>query len=518
MELRDYLNVLRRRRWLVFGCAFIVALSTLIVSLLQTPTYRGESRLLVSEQPAGAALLGELVPELSGQLGQRMQTQVSLIELRPILERVIADQDLATTPEGLLERTKVTALPETDLIVIEVEDTDAARAADTANTIAATWVGWSRDLRLTSIRAAASEVETRLAGMEAEIASLRAEQVAENQLATQQTRIDTAIARYATLSQRLEGLRISEQLETGSATLVSPAVPDSEPVAPKPVLNTALAVTIGLILGMAAALLADYLDNTIETAEEAERIYGVPILGRIPQSVGGSLSDTRELTVLADGGGHSAESYRILRNGLDFLNFERALKTVLVTSAAPREGKSTVAANLAAALAQSGKKTVLVECDFRRPIIHEFFGVNQKIGLSDVLIGTLNVRDVLQRSEALENLWVLSAGREPPNPSELLGSATMERLIQSLAEWADWVILDTPPLLAVSDATALVRASDGVLLIGLVGSTTREMARESLDILRGVGARVVGVVLTQTKRERSAGYGYHSYYSSERMQ
>ena len=193
------------------------------------------------------------------------------------------------------------------------------------------------------------------------------------------------------------------------------------------------------------------------------------------------------------------------------------MKSILVTSAAPGEGKSTVAANLAAALAQAGKKVVLVSVDFRRPTTEQFFNVNNMIGLSDVLIGTHSLKAALQRPGD-ERLLVLTAGKMPPNPSELLGSAKMEEVVKSLEEWGDWVIIDTPPLLAVADAAAVARWVDGVLIVTQAGVSTREASKKAVELLEKVGAKITGVVVwgLDEARAGSAGYGYSSgyYYSS----
>ena len=225
---------------------------------------------------------------------------------------------------------------------------------------------------------------------------------------------------------------------------------------------------------------------------------------------------TRRLTITEAPGSPAAESYRVLRNSLDFLNFEQNMKTLLVTSAAPAEGKSTVAGNLAASLAQAGKKTVLVSCDFRRPTTEHFFGVNNMIGLSDVLTGTHSMKAALQRPGD-EQLLIMTSGKMPPNPSELLASTKMQELIESLGEWADWVIIDTPPLLAVADPAAVARWTDGVLMVTQAGKSTRDAAKKSVEMLSKVGAAIVGVVVWGIVEGKGGpGYGYYAgghYYA-----
>ena len=510
MELRDYLSVIRGRARLIIACALIVTVTTLVVSLLRDPVYRGTAEVLVSEQTTGAALLGQL-SQFSNVPERYLQTQVNVMQMPSLLDKVIEDERLQTTVEGLRKRLKVTGITQTSLITIEVDDKTASRAAATANAIAEAYVEWSRDYKRSSIRAAAIEVELRLAEMETAIEAMRREASAAGDTVGQ-TEVEAAIGRYSALADQLEQLRINEQLEIGSGTVLSRAQVDRDKVAPTPIPNAALALVIGTLLGAGIAFAADYLDNTIKSVDQAAQLYGAPVLGKIPPEILHA-EEARWLSVLEDPLGRTAEAYRQLRYGLDFVNFERAMKTLVVTSAAPDEGKSTVAANLAAILAQAGKKTVFIQCDFRRPTTEKFFEATQRFGLSDVLAGTLDIDDALLRQPRQQNLWVLSAGDMPPNPGELLGSATMERLIAGLAEWADWIIVDTPPLLAVSDAAAATSWADGVLLVAVVGSTTREAAKQSREILQGVGARLVGVVVRGIKRDLEPHGSYYGYYN-----
>jgi succinoglycan biosynthesis transport protein ExoP len=295
---------------------------------------------------------------------------------------------------------------------------------------------------------------------------------------------------------------------------VSTSVIDTVAISPKPVRNGALGLAVGLVFGLGMAFLYEYLDNTIKSTEEAEKLYGAPVLGHIPAEKFDK-GESRRLTIVQHPGSPAAEAYRVLRNSLDFINFEHSIQTMLITSAAPGEGKSTVAANLAAGLTQAGKKVVLLNCDFRRPTTDQFFGVNNMIGLSEVLLGNNSLKSALQRPGD-DQLLVLTSGKMPPNPSELLGSQKMSDLLESLKEWADWVIIDSPPLLAVADAAAIARWVDGVLVVTRGGTSTREAAKKGREMLEKVGARVSGVAvwgLEESAGARGYGYYYDGYYS-----
>ncbi|NTU70233.1 MAG: polysaccharide biosynthesis tyrosine autokinase [Coriobacteriia bacterium] len=524
MDLRDYLNVLRARKWIVIQAIVISTLVAVVLSMLQPPTYEGSAKVLISEKDTGAALLGTLLSD-SSNFERSLQTQVQLMRMRPLAESAIRKLNLKTDPGSLLSRVKVSVVGQTNIITIVVTDTDPKRAAETANALADAYVDWSRSTKRESIKAAGDEIQSRLDEARAEILVLGAKiknlkkdengQPIRNDQFTAELSIATGL--YTALASQLEQLRVNEQLESGSGRVVAEAVVDDRQVAPKPLRNGALGLVVGLILGLGMAFLVEYLDNTIKSTEEAERLYGAPVLGHIPAEHF-EKGEKRRLTIVTHPGSVSAESYRVLRNSLDFVNFQHDIKTLLVTSAAPGEGKSTVAANLAAGLAQTGKKVVLVSCDFRRPTTEQFFGIKNMMGLSDVLMGRNSLKASLQRPRE-DGLLVLTSGKMPPNPSELLGSEKMRELVESLKEWGDWVIIDSPPLLAVADPAAVARWADGVLMVTRGGTSTREAAKKAREQLEKVGARMIGVVVWGLQEPGSGGgYGYYydSYYGTYR--
>jgi succinoglycan biosynthesis transport protein ExoP len=510
VELRDYLNVIRARKWIIIQAAVIVTLTALVVSLLQPPTYQGQAKILVS-QNTGLAIFGT---QLGTQGDSGLQTQVQLMQLRPLAESAIRKLNLQTTPGAILARLSVSGVGQTNLITLTATDRDPKSAAAIANAMAEAYVQWSRETKRESIKAAADEVQARLDDARMEILAL-GKKIADSGKTDELTaELGIATGTYTTLAGKLEELRINEQLEVGSGRVVSSAVVEPVPIAPNPVRNTVLALAVGVTLGLGMAFLLEYLDNTIKSTDEAEKTYGAPVLGHVPAERF-EKDEKRRLTIVQRPGSPAAEAYRVLRNSLDFVNFEHDIKTLMVTSSAPGEGKSTVAANLAAALAQAGGKVVLLNCDFRRPTTDQFFAVNNVIGLSDVLLGRNPLKSALQKPGDHE-LLVLNSGKMPPNPSELLGSTKMAELIRNLGEWADWVVVDSPPLLAVADASAFARWSDGVLMVTRGGVSTRQSAKTGREMLEKVGARVVGVVVWGLEDgPAGGGYGYYDgYYGS----
>lgn len=512
MELRDYLNVLRARKWTIIQAAVIVTITALVVSLIQPKQYVSEARVLISERDTGAALFGTVLPEFSSQPERALQTQVQLMQLRPIAESTIRTLNLEMSPDRLLTRVEVKAVGATNIVVIRVRQTDPERAAEIANTMAEEYVAWSKETKRESLKAAAAEVEVRLSQSREEILAIGRRIADSGKSDDLSAELGIATGGYTALAEKYEQLKINEQLELGSGRLVSPAVAVDDPILPDPKRDAALGLAVGLLFGVGMAFLNEYLDNTIKSNEEAEKLVKAPVLGHIPLEKF-EKGETRRLTIAQRPGSAAAESYRVLRNSLDFINFEHKIKTLLVTSAAPAEGKSTVAANLAASIAQAGQKVVLLSCDFRRPTTEQFFGVPNMIGLSDVLMGAHTVKAALQRPGD-EQLLVMTSGKMPPNPSELLASTKMHELIEHLEEWADWIIIDTPPVLAVSDAAAVARWADGVLIVNRANVSTREATRKAREILDKVGAHIVGCVIWgfEVGSAGGYGYGYGNYY------
>lgn len=500
----------------------IVTLASVIVSLIQPPVYEGQAKVLIAEKGLGADLFGSLGLDISSQPERGLLTQVQLMQARPLLENTIRELDLGVSPEQLAGRVEVSAVGQTNIVTITARDNDPEMAADIANTLAEEFVAWSRDYKRESITAAAVEVEERLEASRTEVLELsrKIEGGAVGEGDELPAELAIATGTYTTLSAKLEELRINAQLEVGSGRVVSPAVVAVEPTEPNVVRNTGVGLGVGLVFGLGMAFLYEYLDDTIKSSEEAEQILGAPVLGIIPgEKI--EKNDRRRTSIISTPSSAAAEAYRVLRNNLDFINFQHDIQTLLVTSAAPAEGKSTVAANLAAGLAQAGKKVVLVATDFRKPTTDQFFGVRNLIGLSEVLTGSHSLRSALQRPIEDLELLVLTSGKMPPNPSELLGSAKMGALLEELKQRADWVIIDTPPLLAVADGAATARHTDGVLLVTKGGVSTRDAAKRASEMLENVGARLVGSVawgIDVSAHGGGTGYrygmgAYSGYYS-----
>lgn len=209
-----------------------------------------------------------------------------------------------------------------------------------------------------------------------------------------------------------------------------------------------------------------------------------------------------------------AEAYRTLRTNIQFASFDKDIKTIVITSSGPTEGKSTTAGNLAISMAEMGRRVLLIDCDLRRPSIHKKFQISNQTGLSNLLVENIKVEDAAVKF--MDNLYILTSGKIPPNPAEMLSSNKMRNFIAEMKEQFDFIILDTPPVIAVTDAQILSTMADGVLLVVSSGQAEREAVERSKSLLVNVGANILGVVLNKVEINSRRGYGYYYYYGNEK--
>ena len=293
-------------------------------------------------------------------------------------------------------------------------------------------------------------------------------------------------------------------------TVIHPATVPESPIKPRRTINVGLGLVLGLLLGIGIVVLRDTLDNTVKGPDDFEA-FGVPVLGYVPFD-----KRTTAAPVAFRDDPHSirSEAYRQLRTNLQFVEVDNPPKVIAVTSAMPGEGKSTTALNLAVALAEADFRVCLVEADLRRPTLAVALGLVADVGFTTVLIGRAPVASVLQT--AGPNMTVLTSGRVPPNPSELLISAHARSVIATIAEGVDFVVIDTPPLLPVADGAEIATIADATVIVSRAGKTTRDQVERSVGALAKVGKRPVGVILNMITRDRTSyDYGY-AYYTSYR--
>jgi tyrosine-protein kinase Etk/Wzc len=341
----------------------------------------------------------------------------------------------------------------------------------------------------------------------------------------------TAQTLFNTLQSQFQLNRIAESDDGGTVQLLDLATVPSFAISPNRRRAVTYALAVGLLLGIGLALLLERLDDTIKSPDELRDKMGLPVLGLIPAINIAELSKGEEATPAvgrlathADPRSPVAEAYRSLRTNLAFARANQALanqaiSSLVVASPGPGDGKSTTAANLAITFAQQGQRVLLVDADMRRAVLDKTFDVPRTPGLTDCILGTVNVADAA-RATQVPNLFVLPSGQFPPNPSELLGSPAMRAVLRDAKDAFDVVMFDSPPLLAVTDAAVLATIVDGTILVVRTNTTQREAARRALGQLRSVHGRVLGAVLNDIDTRAGAGYGgygyyYYAYYGSE---
>ncbi|MFS2280436.1 polysaccharide biosynthesis tyrosine autokinase [Microbacterium sp. OR21] len=453
MELRDYVRILHKN-WILLLILLVLGLAGGAgYAALQAPKYVASTQLYVSVRTEGAAT-GDLVQGTTFAR-QMVTSYVDVVNTALVLEPVIDELGLDTTVAGLASRVAATTPLNTVLIDISVTDGDPKQAAEITNAVAESFAG---------------VVQSTLEQPAAEGAS-----------------------------------------SPVTVTVTEPAVAPDAPSAPNVRMLILLGGLLGLALGVGLAMLRTVLDTRIHTLHDLEDITDRPMLGGIAFDPD---AQKRPLIVHADPRSPRAESFRTLRTNLQFLDVEGGPRIFVVSSAGPGEGKSTTTANLAIALAETGARVALIDGDLRLPRVADYMGLEGGVGLTDVLIGRVDVADALQKWGQNE-LFVLTSGRVPPNPSELLGSAAMSQVLGPLGEYFDYVLIDAPPLLLVTDAAVLGKKTRGVILVAASGKTKKQELAGAVRSLATAGVNLLGTVVTMlpTKGPDSYGYGAYTYGS-----
>ncbi|MEH6820660.1 MAG: polysaccharide biosynthesis tyrosine autokinase [Dietzia psychralcaliphila] len=457
MDLRDLLSVLRARWVVIVAATLIGGLLALGLSLLTTPTYQARVQFYVTvaggENAAAAAYQGSLGAQ------QRVQSYAALIESTDIAREVIAASEVDLTANEVADKTTATADARTVLLNVAVTDSDPQRALDVAQ-------GFGEVLP-----EAISRLETPDGG-------------------------GPALAKLTVVN--------------------PPALPES-PVAPKTEQNVAVGLALGLLAGIGIALLINTLDRRVKSKEQLESIAGKPVVGSIPfRKAEDKEKGAEHIVPFREGHSPAAESFRRLRTNLQFLNVDNPPRVFVLTSSIATEGKSEIAINLSLALAEAGNRVLLIEADLRRPLVVSYMSMPDKVGLTNVLSGQADFADVVQETRH-EGVDLLACGPLPPNPSELLASDMARQLLQDLRRSYDYVIIDSPPLLPVTDGALLARITDGALLVVRSHRTTSDQVAQAVDNLEKADAALLGLVTVANKPAKKGSSGYYDsyYYSSK---
>ncbi len=339
---------------------------------------------------------------------------------------------------------------------------------------------------------------------------------------------------YLLIEEKYQEAMIAEQSQFGYVQIIDYATPGVKPVSPKVHLNLILSIIIGLGLGVGIVFIKEYFDRTVKTPEQLEK-RGFTVLSAIPVIEVEAKVDGKQLkkdegrNIAAHLISHLspkspvAEAYRVMRTGIQFAKLDKKIKSIVVASGAPKEGKSTTSSNLAITMATAGLKTVLLDTDLRRPVLHRVFNVPREPGLTDYLFDRADVQEIFKQTE-VENLYLVPCGVVPPNPAELLGSEKMKEFVEYLKQNYDFIVFDTPPLVAVTDALILASQVDSVLLVASAGKTEIDVLEKAREMVQRVGGNVIGVLLNNFDASATYGtyyryyryYRYYDYYGADR--
>lgn len=504
MELQLYLDILKRRA-LVIIIVTAVAISVVTAAgFLIPPVYTARATIRVLLDVGVTDLI--LREDYNRRL---LNTYTHILTSEPILRQTVIrllPQTSSLPVASLRENVEVEVVPDTELISIAVQNGDPALAQDLANMLATLLIEYTQNLYVGSSMSTQQVIEEQLTSVENQIESDRQQLAAllsgdasSADVEALKSKIEFEEDAYDRLLDRYELARLSESLRANSISLIAPASLPTDPTNSLSLTDVGLGLLVGLFGGLGLALVMENLDTRIHSSRQAEHLTNLPVLGTAPRSIL-SLDKSRNSSEASDTRA-AQEAYRLASINLQVLREEHPIKTVLITSAIPKEGKSMVAANLAQMLAERGQTVFLVESDLRRPTVRNIFNIDNNLGLSNVLSEHTSLSDdvlsqVIHPAEQ-PSLFVIASGSQVSNPTALLASPAMEKLLDYLGAQGHMTLLDAPPVLGVADVSVLAPKVDGVILVVRQALSNREHVRDALKQLQAARARVLGLIFIQ---------------------
>lgn len=508
MEITEYIHLLRRWLWLVLLGAVVAGSAAYFWNRAQEPVYRATAILLITEGTANDRTSLQLSEELA-------QSYIKRLTNYEVMQQVIANLNADISPESLSSRVTVQRINDSQLIALSVQLTDAALAAALANEIPTVFAERNMNQQLARFADSKANLEGELSRIQGELGTAEAALLQAETMGASQTEMDRLTDNavrvretYARLLQSYEDLRIAEASSLNNILIDEHARIPTTPISPRVMSNTILAAVVGGILMAGVAFLVEYLDDTVKDPAMIEQGLGLSTMGFVPKF---TYKDVKETLIMAtQPRSPIAEAYRQIRTNIQYAGISRDLKKILITSSNASEGKTVTAANIAIALAQAGNAVILVDTDMRRPNLHRLFGVANTCGLTNLLLKMNEDATSCLQITMIPHLRLLTSGPLPPNPAELIGSARMVEVSNWLAEQADFVVFDSPPILAVTDSVLLSQMVDVTLLVAHSGKTAFQALAVASKRILDVEGHLAGVLLNQVNQKR--GYGYSYYY------
>lgn len=506
-DTRRYWALIRKWLWFVVVGVAIAGSAAYVVSSRMQPMYRATATVVV--QDTTSPIPGYEYSQPAVAVHAKLMTKES------VMEEVITEVGLPYSTTDLRKKISAQTSPGSPLITVSAEDSGAFTAQQIVNTTVSVYIQQHRDGMQEAAQAFLNEIQSQINDTSARIDELEAKQGTEGLTPEEAVELNG-------LKDDLDSLKTQRTVwytqlaqavaAAGGVSVGEMASLPTEPFSPKTLQNVALACILGLLATTGGVFLKEYLNRSVSNAEEIGMLTGLSTLGAIPKfkpnpgQGEGVIAETHPRSSVA-------EAFRMLRTSLQFATMDKPAQTLMIAAPGPGEGKSSVVANLAVALAQTGKKVIAVDTDLRRGNLHEMFGLGNDFGFSNLLLARQpDVAGYLQAT-GVARLLVLSVGPSPHNPTDLLGSSRMSFLLDKLKKEADVILFDSAPVLAVADAALLAPKVDGVILVVNAGRTKPEELAEAANLLSKGNARILGVVLNRVERDRSSPYYYH-YRSS----
>lgn len=514
--LRDYLTILRRRRVVVVVVVASAMAASLALSAVAPSIYAATATIAVRQPDQAFAQPVQNTPQNAQDRDRRIQTIVSQLKLDDFRQRVVS----SIRPRPDVDSISVTAADNADIIRVTARSKAPRSAQEVANAYAKAFVDQERAEGAQALTQQSKDLRTRADSINRQLGTVDAQltdaEKSGGGLEALKAQQGTLAAQYQDFTSRADQLDVNARLVVASGSKVEEAHVPTSPVSPRPLRDLLLALVFGLLAGVGLAFLIDLLDDRLKTLPEIQAAAsGVPILATIPRSseLGAGAArlptDARPDSVVA-------EAFRGLGVTLRLLSLDQDLKTVLVTSPMPEEGKTTIVANLAVALARAGRRTLVVNCDLRRPRLHEEFGVlkGSEPGLVDVLAGDVPLASALIEvpTSGGHSVWFLRFAEPLRDPAEVFSSPRLGRAFESLRSEFDVVLIDSAPVIPVSDSLPLVKLVDSVILVAAYRSTGRAVMTKAVEHIERAGARQLGLVVTKvTADARADGYSIYGY-------
>lgn len=523
LELRDYFRVLLNHKWIIIVTMVLCVGASLALTFTRTAQYAATTTVLLEKRLVDTLFVpGGSGGDTAG--ADRSRSNEIAVMDGPEVEAAVEEQ-LGFSPDPVTFEAQIG----TDVVAITAQGPRPRRVAETANAYANTYIKVRTNQRVADLDGVVKAVEARVADVDTKIFLTGADLInnppapdviVQGRNTTPTDKRVLKLAEYErerdSYTAQLDDLRaaIAIASQPGANVLSAAEVP-TEPINKDPMRNLLAGIVVGLILAVALAFLREYLDDSVKSKEDLEVATGLNVLGIVPSLGDWKKRNTTPLVAMTQPRSPAAEAYRSVRTSVEFLALDQPIGSIQVTSPQSSEGKTSTLANLAVTFARAGQRVIVVCCDLRRPRVHEFFGLSNRVGFTSVLLGDTPLVQAIQPAHPELPIELLASGPLPPNPAELLASQRAIEVIEDLDQRGDILLIDSPPILPVTDGLVISGLVDAVLVVGSAGSSTKRGLRRTTELLRQVDAPMIGAILNGVRSQMEYGSDDRYYIRDE---